>query len=208
MTDTTRRVEVFFDCSSPWTYLAYVRLKALEEEVGYPFEWKPILVGGVFNAVNDSVYEARANPNRIKGRYYVKDLQDWARFVGVRIGKPKVFPVKSVRAMRGAFYAMEQGRLHDYALALFDSYWGDLNDISEWMHIRDCAGRAGLDPDALQAAAESDGAKQALLETTQELIDRGGFGSPTIYIDNEDMFFGNDRMELIRARLSSPGPEI
>lgn len=201
MENSHHKVEVFFDCSSPWTYLAYVRLQQLEEEAGYKFDWKPILVGGVFNAVNESVYQARANPHPVKQRYYIKDLADWARFVGVRIGQPPVFPVRSVRAMRGAFYAKGQGRLHEYARALFESYWGELRDISQWEEIRRCAELAGLSADALQADAESDAGKAALQATTQDLINRGGFGSPTIFIDDEDMFFGNDRIELIRARL-------
>lgn len=196
------KVEVFFDCSSPWTYLGYVRLMRLEKELSASFQWNPILVGGVFNAVNDTVYEARSNPHPVKQRYYLKDLQDWARFVGVKIGQPSVFPVNSVRAMRGAFYAREQGRLHDYALAVFESYWGELNDISQPEEVRACAIAAGLDPEALLAASEENTYKSELRETTEALIRRGGFGSPTIYIDETDMYFGNDRLELIRARLT------
>ncbi len=202
MRPADHRVEVFFDCSSPWTYLGYVRLHELEAELGLPFEWKPILVGGVFNAVNQSVYETRANPHPVKQRYYMKDLQDWARHVGITIGQPPVFPVRSVEAMRGAFYAMEQGRLHPYVMALFESYWGNLNDISQWDEIKRCAERAELDGDALESHAKSDAAKKALAGNTQDLIDRGGFGSPTIFIDGDDMYFGNDRYELIRARLT------
>lgn len=194
-------VEVFFDCSSPWTYLAYMRLMRLEAESGFVFEWKPILVGGVFNAVNDSVYEARARPNPVKQRYYMKDLQDWAGFVGVRIGQPPVFPVRSVEAMRGAFYAKEQGRLHPYIISLFEAYWGDLKDISRMEEIRACAVRAELDANALEQALAAPEAKAALAANTRELIDRGGFGSPSVFVDKDDMYFGNDRFELICARL-------
>lgn len=203
MKPTKHKVEVFYDVSSPWTYLAFARLLNLEAEFGYEFDWKPILVGGVFNAVNDTVYESRAKPHPIKSRYYIKDLQDWARFVGVRIGQPPVFPVRSVAAMRAAIYAKGQGRVREFSLALFESYWGDLKDISQWEEIRACATLAGLDPDEVQRAAESPEMKSALAANTQALIDRGGFGSPTIYIDENDMYFGNDRMELIEARLAS-----
>ena len=44
-------------------------------------------------------------------------------------------------------------------------------------------------------------AKQRLIQNTQELMDRGGFGSPTLFIDNTDMFFGNDRIQLIERVL-------
>ncbi len=48
------RLEFFFDCSSPWTYLAFHRIEAVADEAGAELIWRPILVGGVFNAVNPS----------------------------------------------------------------------------------------------------------------------------------------------------------
>ena len=82
------RLEFFFDCSSPWTYLAFHRIEDICRETGAELVWRPILVGGVFNAVNASVYEQRANPVPAKARYYAKDLRDWARSYGLRIGQP------------------------------------------------------------------------------------------------------------------------
>ncbi|MFA7638185.1 MAG: DsbA family protein, partial [Parvibaculum sp.] len=96
------KLEFFFDCSSPWTYLAFSRIEGLVARTGADIIWKPVLVGGIFNAVNESVYEARANPHPVKSRYYNKDLKDWARYCGVEIGRPPVFPVRSVDAMRAA----------------------------------------------------------------------------------------------------------
>ena len=72
------RLEFFFDCSSPWTYLAFHRIEALAAETGAVLEWRPFLVGGVFTTVNRSVYEQREHPVPAKMRYYMKDLQDWA----------------------------------------------------------------------------------------------------------------------------------
>ncbi len=105
------RLEFFFDCSSPWTYLAFVRIQDILARTRVQVEWRPILVGGVFNAVNQEVYERRANPDPRKASYSEKDLQDWARLAGIRIGKPPVFPVRAVSAMRCVLAADEQGRL-------------------------------------------------------------------------------------------------
>src|SRR5277367_2169874 len=82
------KLEFFFDCSSPWTYLAFTRIVPLAARAGTDILWRPILVGGVFNAVNQDVYDRRANPDPRKSVYYEKDLQDWARLCGIRIGKP------------------------------------------------------------------------------------------------------------------------
>jgi 2-hydroxychromene-2-carboxylate isomerase len=195
------RVEFFFDCSSPWTYLAFERIEDLCAEAGAELVWRPILVGGVFNAVNPSVYEQRAKPVVAKARYYGKDLRDWVRYQGLRIGQPPVFPVNSVRAMRAAYVALDEGRLPAWARAVFEAYWGDLRDVSQPEVLRDLAPRAGLDPDDLLARIELPETKQRLRVATDELIARGGFGSPTLFVDGDDMYFGNDRLELVRHRL-------
>jgi 2-hydroxychromene-2-carboxylate isomerase len=194
-------LEFFFDCSSPWTYLAFDRIEALAAETGATLVWKPILVGGVFNAVNPSVYEQRAKPVPAKARYYAKDLGDWVRRSGLRIGMPKPFPVNSVKAMRGAFFALDAGCIGPYARAVFEAYWGDLRDISQDEVLADVVARVGLDRDAYFAVIASPACKERLRATTDELVARGGFGSPTMFVDGDDMYFGNDRLVLVREAL-------
>jgi 2-hydroxychromene-2-carboxylate isomerase len=195
------RLEFFFDCSSPWTYLAFAGIERLAEETRAELVWRPILVGGVFNAVNKSVYEARANPVPVKMRYYVKDLQDWARHMGVRIGQPPVFPVNSVKAMRGAYFALDQGVLPRYARRIFETYWGDLADISQDAVLAPIVEEVGLDRDAFFAAIATEPFKARLRDATDELIARSGFGSPTMFVNGTDMYFGNDRLPLVREAL-------
>ena len=198
-------LEFFFDCSSPWTYLAFERVQRLKQRVDFTLVWRPILVGGVFNKVNASVYENRANPVPAKARYYQKDLRDWARYVGVAIGSPPVFPVNSVKAMRGAYVALEFDSLESYARRVFQRYWGDLQDISQDKVLHDIVDACGLPVDEFFAKIASQPYKDRLRDTTEELMQRGGFGSPTMFVDRDDMYFGNDRMELIEAALAAQG---
>jgi 2-hydroxychromene-2-carboxylate isomerase len=200
---TMAKLEFFFDCSSPWTYLAFHRVEPLARETGAELVWRPILVGGVFNQVNPDVYEQRAKPNLRKARYYVKDLGDWARLYGLRIGQPPVFPVNSVKAMRGVFVAEEHGRVSAYARAVFEAYWGDLEDISRDEVLAAVVERAGLDRRTFFAKIAHPDYKARLRANTDELIQRGGFGSPTLFVDGDDMYFGNDRLPLVRAALES-----
>ena len=98
-------IEFFFDCSSPWTYLAFHNIQPLAKELGVEISWRPILVGGIFNTVNPSVYASRETPVPLKARYMKKDLADWARSAGLAIKMPPtVFPVNSVKAMRGCIW--------------------------------------------------------------------------------------------------------
>ncbi len=194
----SHQIEFYFDCSSPWTYLAFSSAVDLMRATGVDFIWKPFLVGGVFNTVNPSVYANRENPVPVKQRYYNKDLQDWARYTGIQIGAPPVFPVNSVKVMRGAFVAIEEGCIERYARIAFESYWGDLNDISRDDEVRKIAESAGLEPDRFFEKITSQTYKDQLRSNTDELMERGGFGSPTFFVDENDMYFGNDRLPLIR----------
>jgi 2-hydroxychromene-2-carboxylate isomerase len=197
------RLEFFFDCSSPWTYLAFEQAQTLLERLPVEIVWKPILVGGLFNTVNPSVYVNRANPVPVKAAYAQKDMQDWARAVGIEIGSPPVFPVNSVKAMRGAFYALEQGCLIPYARAVFQTYWRDLQDIAQDAVLAPLVSDVGLDSAQFFARIASDEYKGKLRATTEELIARGGFGSPTFFLDGTDMYFGNDRLGLVHDRISA-----
>ena len=138
-------VEFFFDCSSPWTYLAFERIEGVAERTGADLIWKPFLVGGVFNAVNQTVYETREKPNPRKQKYMHKDLADWARYQGIRIGWPSVFPVRAVTPMRGALVALDYGCMPAYARATFEAYWGDDRDIADDAVLADIVAAVGLD---------------------------------------------------------------
>jgi 2-hydroxychromene-2-carboxylate isomerase len=196
-----KKLEFFYDCSSPWTYLAFTRIEDIARRHRANLIWKPILVGGVFNAVNPSVYESRTNPVKPKARYYSKDLQDWAAFYGIKIGNPTVFPVNSVKAMRGAFVALEHGKVSGYSRRVFESYWGEDRDISRDDVMRDIVRAVGLDEGEFFEKINSPEYKAKLRANTEELIERGGFGSPTIFVDGA-MFFGNDRLALVEWELS------
>jgi 2-hydroxychromene-2-carboxylate isomerase len=201
----SHRVEFFFDCSSPWTYLAFEAVQRRLADLDVTIAWKPILVGGIFNTINPSVYASRDTPVPAKAAYARKDLQDWARYVGLEIGAPEVFPVNSVKAMRGAFFAIEKDCLVPYARAVFKRYWSDLADISQADVLAEVATGVGLNADEFLAAIGAQRYKDLLRTTTDEVVTRGGFGTPTMFLNETEMFFGNDRIELLRARIEELG---
>ncbi len=196
-----KKLEFFYDCSSPWTYLAFSKIEDVARRHNADLIWRPILVGGVFNAVNPSVYETRERPVKLKARYFAKDLQDWARFYGLKIGQPTVFPVNSVKAMRGAFVAHEHGNISPYSRCVFEQYWGEDRDISKDEVLRDIIRMVGLDEKEYFTKIASPEYKDKLKHNTDELIERVGFGSPTMFVDG-DMYFGNDRLTLVEYALT------
>ena len=197
----SHQIEFYFDCSSPWTYLAFTEILPLSQRLGIEIIWKPILVGGVFNNVNQEVYEFRSKPNPLKLSYANNDLTLWSKIRGIEIKFPKVFPVNSVKAMRGCLFAIQEKKLEIFASNVFQSYWGEGIDISQEDDLLGIAKDSSLGPEEFKKFIASQEAKDRLLKNTNELIDRGGFGSPTFFY-KEQMFFGNDRTNLLEEAIN------
>ena len=194
-------IEFYFDCSSPWTYLAFTEILPLSHRHGLEIVWKPVLVGGIFNAVNQDVYEFRKKPNPLKLSYSNDDLNLWANIREVDISLPKVFPVNSVRAMRGCLFADKENKIVEFTKNVFQSYWGNGIDISQEDLLLEIAKDSNLNPVEFKKFIESQEAKDLLIKNTDELIGRGGFGSPTFFY-KEKMFFGNDRLHLLEEAIT------
>ena len=200
-----RAVEFFYDYSSPWTYLAFTRIEDVCRRSRADLEWRPILVGGIFNSVNPSVYEARERPVPAKARYMAKDLRDWAELYGLTIRfPPSVFPVNSVKSLRGALVALEHGKISTYSRAVFAAYWDSDRDISRDDVLRDIVGEVGLDAVEYFEKIAAPAYKERIRANTDECVRRGGFGSPTIFV-GDSMFFGNDRLVLVEHELAKTG---
>ena len=198
------QLECFFDCSSPWTYLGFHNIQPMAADLGVDITWRPILVGGLFNTINPSVYASRENPVPAKQTYMHKDLQDWARYSGINIRWPmSIFPINSVKAMRGCIAADRQGKLVSYARGVFEAYWGLDKDITQDNLLAKIALAAGLDPNKIGTAIGSDKIKAELKANGEDLAQRGGYGSPTFFVNGNDMYFGNDRIPLIHSSLKA-----
>jgi 2-hydroxychromene-2-carboxylate isomerase len=112
-----------------------------------------------------------------------------------------VFPVNSVKAMRGCIFLNKEGKLVQFARAVFEIYWGEDKDISRDAVLTEVCQRTGVDPAKFFAGIGEQSIKDQLKANTDEVMTRGGFGSPTIFIDRTDMYFGNDRLPLVREAL-------
>ena len=197
-----KQVEFFFDCSSPWTYLGFEALVAAAHEDGIAICFRPFLVGGVFNTVNKSVYQQREAVTSPKSLYFWKDLHDWINRSGLAIKwRPSIFPINSARAMRACLIAADAGVCEVFARRVFALYWGEDRDIADPAVLAEACAAAGLNAAETLAAADSPELKTRLRANTDEVIARGGFGTPTFFVGGTDMYFGQDRIGLVREAL-------
>tara|TARA_B100000242_G_scaffold123777_1_gene87076 strand:- start:5051 stop:5650 length:600 start_codon:yes stop_codon:yes gene_type:complete len=198
----SRKLEYFFDCSSPWTYLSFRGILDLRKNKEFEIIWKPILVGGIFNSTNPSVYESRQNPVKEKLEYYQKDMADWAIERNIQFNWPKIFPINSVKSMRGSFYFLDRNQnIEEYLERVFKAYWTEGKDISNNDCLKEIVTSLSVSADDFIEFIDLPETKQRLIDNTQELMDRNGFGSPTFFLDTKDMYFGNDRIQLIKNKL-------
>ena len=197
------RIEFFYDLSSPWTYLAFTNLFGVMERTGYCARLRPVLVGGVFNAVNQSVYAAREATDNRKLKHSWQVLKDWAALADVEMNFPSQYhPAKSVNAMRMACtLADDMPALTDFTRAAFESYFGRQENLDDPDVLVAVANSVGLDGEAMRITAATDEVKALLRANTEEVIARGGYGSPTIFVDGKWMYFGNDQLPLVEFRL-------
>ena len=197
-------VEFFYDLSSPWTYLAFNNIQSILAETCANVRWRPFLVGGVFNAVNPGVYQARAEPMDPKIVHNYRWLHEWARLAGLPLVFPTSHhPLKSVLVMRACcVLEADQPALHQFSQAAFDAYFACGENLDEPDVIRTIADKCGLDGASLISGIAEQPVKNQLRSNTEEAIARGAFGSPTILI-GDALYFGNDQLPLVRAALLS-----
>lgn len=199
----TPHVEIFFDLSSPWTRIAFHNFRQWAAGKDVDVVWRPFLVGGVFNAVNDSVYAGRQNPDNPKFRLTYVWLREWAKLAEVAMNFPSSHhPIKSVNAMRFCCaLESDQAALTRFVEAAFDAYFADQQNIDDPAVLAAIADSVNLDGERLSELAQTPDIKSRLCDNTQEAIDRGAFGSPTFFVDSRFMYFGNDQLPLVQQRI-------
>ncbi|MDR3419474.1 MAG: 2-hydroxychromene-2-carboxylate isomerase [Nevskia sp.] len=193
---TQQTVEFFWDPASPYTYLASTQIEALTARAGARLEWKPFLLGKVFEATGNRMPAAVP----AKGKHLFIDVQRWAQHYGVPVNMPKIFPLNSVLALRAAVAAATHGKAAEFAKAAMKAYWADGLDVSQPDAVATVAAVVGLDGAALLAQTQEQPVKDQLRANTDEAVKRGAFGAPTFFV-GERLFWGNDRLVLLEEYL-------
>jgi len=197
---TTRSVEFYFDVGSPAAYLAYTQLPHLCADTGAELVWKPMLLGGVFQATgNRSPVEVAP-----KGAYMTDDLKRFARRYGVPYEHNPHFPINTLLLMRGAtaLQMREPERLRAYLDAVFPAIWVEGRNMNEPATVGAVLQQAGFDATRILAMASEQEVKDRLKAVTQEAVARGVFGAPTMFVGSQ-MFWGQDRLDFVREALSN-----
>ncbi|MFI4928236.1 MAG: 2-hydroxychromene-2-carboxylate isomerase [Burkholderiales bacterium] len=196
----SKAVEFYFDVGSPAAYLAWTQLPQIAREAGAEIEYRPFLLGGVFQATgNRSPMEVPA-----KGQYMQDDLQRFARRYGVPFAHNPHFPINTLTLMRGAIglQMREPPRMVPYVDAVYRAIWVEGKNMNDPAVVGEVLHQAGFQPEQLLALASDPAVKDHLKSETQEAVARGVFGAPTFFV-GQDMFWGQDRLDFLKESLQS-----
>ncbi|HUQ05006.1 MAG TPA: DsbA family protein [Kofleriaceae bacterium] len=195
-------VDMWFDYSSPFAYLAATQIEALAARAGatHALRWRPMLLGALFRDLGTPDVPLFAMPDA-KRAYVSREIGRWAKWWGVDFRFPSRFPMRTVAPLRLTLLAGE----HAPALVarIFRAYWVEDRNIADDDVLRELCADAGVDPALVARTGEPD-VKQALVDATAEARAAGVFGAPTCIVHGAggpQLFWGQDRLELVDAAL-------
>ncbi len=192
------QIPFYYDYACPWAYLGSCRVEAYFRDLGVEIDFRPVILAKL------KELSAGKGPElgERKKRNYRADLVHWAEMVGAELSPDatKFMKTDPRLLLRAALVAKDEGRFREFHYPAYRARWAEPRDISQPEVVRSLLQAAGLDADAALERARSDEVGQRLQRDTQDAIERGVFGVPTMFVGDQ-MFWGNDRFELVRYYL-------
>jgi 2-hydroxychromene-2-carboxylate isomerase len=195
----SKTIEFFFDLGSPATYLAYTQLPKICAQTDSQLIYIPMLLGGVFKATGN------ASPAMIpaKGRYMFQDLDRYAQRYGVPLKFNPNFPINTLMLMRAVtgMQLRHPERFQAFIDCLFHALWVEGRSLDDPATVAAVLTQNGFDPNEVMALTADEEVKAALKNNTEKAVQRGVFGAPSMFVNNQ-LFFGQDRLDFVLEALS------
>jgi 2-hydroxychromene-2-carboxylate isomerase len=196
----SKTLEFYFDVGSPTSYLAYTQLGKICEQTGTQLIYRPMLLGGVFKATGN------VSPVTIaaKARYGMNDLQRFARRYDVPLNFNPHFPLNTLNLMRAAagFQLLQPERFVEFLDCLWKALWIDRHNLNDLAVLSTVLKDGGFNPQQILEWTNDPAVKDHLKANTDQALQRGVFGAPSMFIGDE-LFFGQDRLDFVREALTA-----
>lgn len=187
-----KKIDFYFDISSPYSYLAHEQIKRFEKENKIKVNYMPILLGGIHQLAN--ITAPGLNPSRAK--HMIKDLKICADWFKVKFQFNRYFPLKTVNIMRGALVAEKEGFLNNYVDQFYKAAWVDSLNLNDGKILERFIKNMDINPKSFIEKLSDQKIKDDLKTKTNNAFKRGVFGAPTFIVGSK-MFFGQDRLEFV-----------
>jgi 2-hydroxychromene-2-carboxylate isomerase len=197
-------IDYYLSLNSPWTYLGSARFAEIAARHGATINVKPCKFGPIFEQTGGLPLPKRSPQRRA---YRMMELKRWREALEIPIHlEPKHFPCDDAAAVRLVIAAGLQGKdAHRLSLELGRAVWEREETIADPAVMALAAQRAGLDVAELRAGGPSDSELDALYDRyTQEALSAGVFGAPSYVLPSGEIFWGQDRLDLLERTLTAP----
>jgi 2-hydroxychromene-2-carboxylate isomerase len=190
-------LDFWFEFASTYSYPAAMRIASLAEASGVVVRWRPFLLGPIFKAQGWDNSPFNIYPD--KGRYMWRDLTRICDALSIPFAQPPRFPQNALLAARVAMAALAQDWGEDFCRAVYRAEFSNGRDIGEPATIASVLKNLGQDAEAVLRLAQDDTVKGALRKQTEEAQRLGIFGAPSFVTADDELFWGNDRLETALA---------
>jgi 2-hydroxychromene-2-carboxylate isomerase len=187
-----KKIDFYFDISSPYSYLAHEQIKLFEKENKFKVNYMPILLGGLHQLAN--ITAPGLNPSRAK--HMIKDLKICADWYKIKFQFNRYFPLKTVAIMRGALVAEKEGFLSSYVDKFFKAAWVDSLNLNDGKILEKFIKNMDINPKLFEEKISNQKIKDDLKNLTTAAFKKGVFGAPTFIVGSK-IFFGQDRLEFV-----------
>ena len=196
-------IEYFYSAHSAFAYLGSRMLMDIATTAGRAISHRPIDLNAVVEACGSTPFSQRTPGYR--AYFFEREIQRWSEERDAPVcGYPRYHHHDTTLAnsmlVAGVLDSMSVDAL---AHAFLQAHWRDDADLADLKTLTRLAEQSGYDGGRLSDMAKTDAVRAAYQANTAEAIRRSVFGSPTYFVDG-DMFYGQDRLELVRRALSRP----
>ncbi|MDV2441780.1 2-hydroxychromene-2-carboxylate isomerase [Acinetobacter gerneri] len=195
-----KQVEFYFDLGSPYSYVAFYQIQNIANNNQAEIIWKPILLGGVFKATGNS------SPMVVpaKARYSMLDITRWCKYLKIPMQMNPHFPINTLTLMRivAAVQIYQPEQFMHVLTGLFNAMFREPKNLNDAEVLQQTMHQLGFEAEQIQTWLADENVKNHLKQLTEEAIERGVFGAPTCFVDDE-IFWGLDHLNFVEMALKS-----
>lgn len=197
------KAEFLFDFGSPNAYLSHLVIPKIEQRTGVKFEYIPVLLGGVFKATNNVSPAISLKGIKNKGEYQGIETQRFLKKHDIsNYQRNPYFPVNTLQVMRGAIFAKQANIFQQYINEIYRHMWENPKKMDDPETFREALIESKLPADDIMNGITSAEVKGELIQNTNEAVERGVFGSPSFFVD-DDLYFGKDKLVEVEEAIVS-----
>ncbi len=185
----------FFDYISHNAYLAWTQLPPLARKYGLTIEPVPVLFAGLLS------HYKQVGPAEVpaKSRWMLWNVLRKAKALNIPLAPPHSHPFNPLAPLRATCCEMSGAERLILVDKLFRATWAESQPVSEAATVARLAG------EAVVVESQTESVKTKLRANTDDALQAGVFGVPTMLVRGE-LFWGFDDLEYLEQFLDGRDP--